>query len=255
MPSVPDYFDCFWHVAPHRENSHGPGESFILTQAINLTETSKQCSSPWKFGKPTKPWYSRNIQISLTTFLIHGEWGLIEELWSLFMDWASRSPWPGDWSLHDPDDEMGERWNPGKLTSASEAQALCWCHTWQYCDTNDISWDANKTGSYWHVSTNPWHPWSRSCHMYWVCEYVSRAALKSTHESCLIMTPSTLWRGKCCENLCCHQLVSPPSSSRLRHQNLYQQPRRVQNNELVFVTNVPSRPLWGSGCLSRGLYL
>ena len=36
MPSVPDYFDCFWHVAPHRENSHGPGESFILTRAINL---------------------------------------------------------------------------------------------------------------------------------------------------------------------------------------------------------------------------
>ena len=40
MPSVPDYFDCFWHVAPHRENSHGPGESFILTQAINLTQTN-----------------------------------------------------------------------------------------------------------------------------------------------------------------------------------------------------------------------
>lgn len=110
----------------------------------------------------------------------------------------------------DPDDEMGERWNPGKVTSASEAQA--------YADaTNDnivtlmtSPGMLTKLGA--TVSTNPWQLWSRSYHM---CvssiEYVSRsaAALKSTHESCLIMTPSTLWRGKCCENLCCHHLVSP----------------------------------------------
>lgn len=54
----------------------------------------------------------------------------------------------------DPDDEMGERWNPGKVTSASEAQA--------YADaTNDnivtlmtSPGMLTKLGA--TVSTNPW---------------------------------------------------------------------------------------------------
>ena len=101
---------------------------------------------------------------------------------------------------------MGGGWNPGKVTSASEAQA--------YADaTNDnivtlmtspgmltklgaTDMSVQILGSLDPVLT--------------ICiEYVSRDALKSTHESCVIMTPSTLCWGKCCENLCCHHPVSP----------------------------------------------
>ena len=87
---------------------------------------------------------------------IHGLGVTISMTWRLILilswwwDGREMEPWEGDICFRSP--------------------GLCWCHKWQYCDTNDISWDANKTGSYWHVSTNPWQPWSGSCHiMYWVC--------------------------------------------------------------------------------------
>ena len=105
---------------------------------------------------------------------------------------------------------MGEGWNPGKVTSASEAQA--------YADaTNDnIVTLMTSPGMLTKLGATALTCQYNSLAVFSldrilaICiEYVSRAALKSTHESCVIMTPSTLWRGKCCENLCCHHLVSP----------------------------------------------
>ena len=127
---------------------------------------------------------------------IHGLGVTIAVTWRLILilswwwDGREMEPWEGDICFRSP--------------------GLCWCHKWQYCDTNDISWDANKTGSY--CTDMPVQILGIFDPVLTLCmelEYVSRAALKSTHESCVIMTPSTLWRGKCCENLCCHHLVSP----------------------------------------------
>ena len=147
MPSVPDYFDCFWHVAPHRENSHGPGESFILTQAINLTQTnsvrenlenrqnlgfhgiSNFLSQPSP-SMESEDWlrncgpYSKigRHDHSVTRRLI-----LIQSWWS---DGREMGPWEGDICFR----------SRGYNADATNDNI----------DTNDISWDVDTTASYCH---------------------------------------------------------------------------------------------------------
>ena len=139
------------------------------------------------------------------------------------MDWASRSL--SDLEI-DPDPilmirwEMGERWDHGKVTSAAEAGAIMLMP--QMTILTLMTSPGMLTQLRASVTSDSWHLLSSSNQPECLHVVCIRSWWFSTHESCFIMTPSTR-RGKCCENLCCHELISPSSSSLcLRHQNLYQ---------------------------------
>ena len=155
---------------------------------------------------------------------------LIQSWW---LDWREMGPWEGD--------------------ICSRSRGYNADATNDNIDTNDISWDVDTTTSFCHyrflASFIQFHPaWMFAC-----CVYPRAGDIQH-------MNHALLWHpalgGESVVRTSVVISTSPqPSSSRLRHQNLYQQLRRARNNELVFVPNDPSRLLWGSGCLSRVLYL